>query len=187
MDIFDEIKRDAAAGDMPTNNELGQISAMVSELLTLDDRIAKGNALLTQLNDQRNRLSEVSIPTAMAAIGLAKVTLESGHTLEIKPEVYAAIRADFKNQAFQWLDEHGLGDVVKSEVTYIFGRGEEELSRSLIAMSREQGYGNYKEKRSVHPQTLVALIREQRALGKEFPEEYFSIADIAKTKIKIKA
>jgi hypothetical protein len=184
MDIFDEIVRDAKTGDMPTNTELAQIKDMVSAMLELDDRIAKGTRLLDTLKKQRDHLSEVGIPAKMAEVGLSKLTLDTGQTLELKPEVYASIRADLQEEAFNWLEEHDLGDVIKSEVILVFGRGEEEKTTKLLDLLQENEYGNFTEKKSVHASTLKALIKEQRAKGKEFPEKYFSIADITKSVIK---
>jgi hypothetical protein len=79
-------------------------------------------------------------------------------------------------QAVAWLDSIKCGGVVKDEIKCNLGRGEVAKAKELLEFAKTLDISAV-EKLSVHPGTLKALVKEQRANGVTFPEEFFSIAD----------
>lgn len=169
--------------EVPTNNELSEISRLAARQVALEKSIALMNDDLSQLNEELRNLTESLLPDAMAAVGMQKFTLEDGNNLTIKDEVFAAIRAEQTKGAVRWLEKQGLGDVVKDELKITLGRGETKLAPQFLKLADKLGV-NATEKESIHASTLKALVKEQLAKGVQFPEEYFSIKEFKKSVIK---
>lgn len=163
----------------PNNKELTELSDLAKQQLQLMDEIATVEQTLEALKEQLKHVQESTLPDLMLSLGMSEFRLNNGYRITVKPDIYASIRADKITHAVDWLDEQGLGDVVKDDVTVKFGRGEAEQAKILLAFCRNHKF-NAGEKLSVHPQTLKALIKEQLAKGIEFPDEYFSIAALNK-------
>lgn len=168
---------------LPTKEELSQLSGLVARLLVLQEEVELQEKLLESAKDALRQVQEVAIPEMMSEIGMREFKLENGMKLTIKEDIYASIRKDFINDAVKWLDDNGLGDIVKDKVEVQFARGESEKAKELMSYCSKNRF-SAAETLSVHPQTLKATIKEQMARGEEFPEEFFSIAPVRKAIVK---
>lgn len=168
-----------------TNDELLNISQLVKDQQELEERVAQCEADLEASKEALRNIQEYLLPEAMLSIGMSEFKLSNGTKITIKNDVYASVRKDFIGDAVAWLDENGLGGIVKDQVAVDFGRGEFDNVSELLKFCRTNGL-NANEKLSIHPSTLKATVKEQMANGLEFPEEYFSIAPIKKSIIKSK-
>lgn len=171
--------------ETPTNTELSEISQLAEQQMVLESEVKEYEERLSQANDKLKHIQEVLLPEAMANIGLSEFKLACGAKVSVKDDVYASIRADYMLSAVSWLDSHGLGDIVKDDVSVKFGRGDKAKAEDVVEFCQRSGY-NVTEKLSVHPQTLKATVKEQRARGVQFPEEFFSIMPVRKSVIKVK-
>lgn len=156
--------------------------------LALDQQLREASVknLEEKLADAKKGLRKISeelLPNAMAEVGMESFTLANGYKVTIKDDVFASIRADYKGQALGWLRDHNLGDIVKSDVSMKLTKGEDAKAADVVDLLTEAGY-NPVVSENVHPQTLKAAVKEQMALGVEFPEEFFSIAPFRKSVIK---
>lgn len=132
-------------------------------LLTLSD-------LDSQINEKKKELTALktqTLPDLLNAAKLTALTLEpEGNTpayeVELKPWYSAAIDKDNPAPAHNWLEEHGYGDIIKHTFTISFSRDEHEKVREFRELLNKLGWlRNYEEKRSVHPSTLQAFVKEQ--------------------------
>lgn len=168
---------------LPTKEELSQLSGLVARLLARQEEVELQEKLLESAKDALRQVQEVAIPEMMSEIGMREFELKNGMKLTIKEDIYASIRKDFINDAVKWLDDNGLGDIVKDKVEVQFARGESEKAKELMSFCSKNRF-TAAETLSVHPQTLKATIKEQMARGEEFPEEFFSIAPVRKAIVK---
>lgn len=162
-----------------TNDELKEITDLAKKQIELQDQIAQMEQELSRLNDRLNKVRGELLPQAMDRVGMKKFMTQDGSSITIKDEIFASIRNGKIDQAAAWLDGIGCGDVLKDEVNVKFARGQASIARSILALAEQLGVSAI-EKLSVHPQTLKALVREQRAKGRDFPEEIFAIHDAQK-------
>ena len=118
----------------------------------------------------------------MRALKLKTMKLADGSAIEVKEVYSATIPLDKKDGAFNWLREHGLGDLIKNEVTVSFGRGEDNKAAEYADLARGQGL-EPTQKLKVEPMTLKALFRERSEKNEELPSEHFNLFKGNKTKI----
>ena len=103
-------------------------------------------------------------------------------SVEVKPVYGASISAAKKEEAFNWLRNNGLGDLIKNEITVSFGRNEDNKAAHYAILAQGQGYQPV-QKLKVEPMTLKALVRERLESGQEIPSDLFNVFSGNKTKV----
>ena len=109
-----------------------------------------------------------------------------GLTVERKMIVSASIPQDRKEEAFAWLRENGLDDIIKNDITCSFGKGEDNLAGDVVGILREKGF-DPSTKTHVHPSTLKAFVKERVTDGKPIDLDMFGafIANAAQLRRKV--
>lgn len=151
---------------------LNEMSALARALLDAELAVKDADRALKDAKERERVIREETIPSAMQELGIEKLTLDTGQTLKVGQEVYASIPAAQKPVAFQWLNDHGFGGLIKVEVAAIFGKGEADQARKLSEELSVQGL-SVEMHEDVHPQTLKAFLKEQIAAGNDIPLELF--------------
>tara|TARA_R110000782_G_scaffold6703_5_gene22886 strand:- start:149 stop:703 length:555 start_codon:yes stop_codon:yes gene_type:complete len=177
---FEEDKIDSLAN--AKTNDIKQLSQQVLKLRDLEDKLALKEKELKELKGDMDVLSGEVIPTMMTEMNISKFSLADGAGVECKPVYGASISIAKKEEAFNWLRNNGLGDLIKNEVTVSFGRNEDNKAAEYAGLAQGQGYQPV-QKLKVEPMTLKALVRERLESGKEMPTELFNVFAGSRTKI----
>ena len=171
-----------APQDVDNLTGVNNLSTLVIELQRLEDEIANEEERLKLKKEKADKISNIAIPEIMQALKLKTMKLADGSAIEVKEVYSATIPLDKKDGAFNWLREHGLGDLIKNEVTVSFGRGEDNKAAEYADLARGQGL-EPTQKLKVEPMTLKALFRERSENNQELPSEHFNLFKGNKTKI----
>jgi hypothetical protein len=171
-----------APQDVDNLTGVNNLSTLVIELQKLEDEIENDEERLKIHKEKADKLSNIAIPEIMRALKLKTMKLADGSAIEVKEVYSATIPLDKKDGAFNWLREHGLGDLIKNEVTVSFGRGEDNKAAEYADLARGQGL-EPTQKLKVEPMTLKALFRERSENNQELPSEHFNLFKGNKTKI----
>ncbi len=163
-------------------NDAKSLSDQVIKLRNLEDKISLTENNLKKLQEEADILSGDVIPTMMQEMNIKSIKLEDGSAVEVKPIYGASISAERKEEAFNWLRENGLGDLIKNEVTVSFGRNEDNKAIAYANLAAENGY-QPSQKLKVEPMTLKALVRERIEAGKDMPSDLFNVFAGNRTKI----
>ena len=159
-----------------------RLSDKVLELKDLEDEIANAEASIKKLKEQANQLSMVEIPAMMDEMQITKLKLKDGESVEVKKIYGASIPKDKQEEAFTWLRNNGLGDIIKNDITVTFGKGEDNKAAQYAVLARGQGFEPV-QKVGVNPMTLKALVRERLESGQEMPSDLFNTFAGNQTKI----
>ena len=163
-------------------NNAKALSDQVTKLQSLEDEIDEQEKKLKELKRNQELLSGEVIPTMMTEMNISTLKLADGSAVEVKPVYGASIPAAKKEDAFTWLRENGLGDLIKNEVTVAFGRNEDNKAQQYAVLAQGQGYEPV-QKLKVEPMTLKALVRERLESGQEMPSDLFNVFAGNRTKI----
>ena len=150
----------------------------VNDAKSLSDQVIK----LKKLKKDIEVISGEVIPTMMQEMNLSTLKLSDGSSVEIKPIYGASISPAKKEEAFNWLRNHGLGDLIKNEITVSFGRNEDNKASQYAVLAQGQGYEPV-QKLKVEPMTLKALVRERLESGQEKPSDLFNVFSGNRTKV----
>jgi hypothetical protein len=158
-DIFDE-------GDALANINKGtskELSSLVRQLRITEDEIHDAEEHLKAMKAQKHRLSTDTIPALMDEMGMDRIDVD-GLTVARKMIVHASIPVDRREEAFTWLRENNMDDIIKNDVTCSFGKGEDNIAGDVVGLLQEKGF-DPKTKTHVHPSTLKAFVKEQVTKG----------------------
>jgi len=118
----------------------------------------------------------------MTEMNISTLKLADGSAVEVKPVYGASIPVAKKEEAYTWLRENGLGDLIKNEIAVAFGRNEDNKAMAYATLAQGQGYEPI-QKLKVEPMTLKALVRERLESGQEMPSDLFNVFAGNRTKI----
>ncbi|WP_448506571.1 gp33 family protein [Immundisolibacter sp.] len=170
---------------VPSNSEVYEISSLAHLQIKRQERVNELEVMLKEATEALRKVQEIDLPNAMAQAGVQSITLPTGEKITIKEDVYASIPKDERyNEALDWLRSRGFGDLIKNEVKVVFGRGEEDSAKALVAELNVNGWRNYSVSEGVHASTLKAFMREQLAKGVDIPMELFGATPVTKAIIK---
>ena len=178
LDKMESDVRKPTIGD----NSLKEMADLCAEQVTLEEEMEQLSEQLKAKAASARKLSQEIIPARMSELGLESLTLSDGSSIKIKQLVHASIPVKYREEAFDWLREHGHGDIIKNQVSATFGKGEDTTASNFIDKIEELGY-QPKQKVWVEPMTLKAFVREQIANGSELPADKFGVFIGAETKI----
>lgn len=167
-----------------SDEQLKMISGLADRQVEIEKYIAKAEANLEIAKENWRKIAEKELPNAMQEIGMTEFKLSNGTVISVKQKVYASIPKDNKEPAFAWLRENNLDGVIKNTVAVQFAKGEDAKALELANNLALQGLIP-EQTQNVHPQTLMALIREQLDKGVEVPLEKFGAHVVNQAKVAL--
>ena len=169
--------------DKTTN--INKLADKIKEMQAVQKAIALDEEQIKQKKKHLEYISGEVVPTMLSEMGLSYLKLQDGSSIEVKTNYSATITHANKENAFKWLRENGLGDIIKNEISVSFGRNEDNKAADYAELAKGQGLEPM-QKLKVEPMTLKALVRERIEAGKEMPTELFNVFIGNKTTIKRK-
>ena len=133
---FEEEKREELDGA----NDAKSLSDQVVKLQELEEKLLVKEQEYKEIKRKVELVSSEVIPTMMQEMNISTLKLADGTSVEVKPVYGASIPADKKEDAYKWLRENGLGDLIKNEVTVAFGRSEDNKAQQYAILAQGQGY-----------------------------------------------
>ncbi len=158
-------------------DKLDEIRALARTAQSLEQAVADAEEHLTNLKRMRNHLVEGELPELMDSVGLKSITVEAKGNL---PEFTCAVKtiyrcniganweAERRRAAFEWLENHGHGSLIKTEVNVPFSREDRERVSAFVKLL-EQSNVHYNVKENVHPSTMTSWLREMVERRNETP------------------
>ena len=175
---FEEDQRE----DLDGANDANKLSDQVVKLQELEAELLVKEQEYKEMKRKVELVSSEVIPTMMQEMNISTLKLADGTSVEVKPVYGASIPADKKEEAYKWLRENGLGDLIKNEVTVAFGRSEDNKAQQYAVLAQGQGFEPI-QKLKVEPMTLKALVRERVEAGLDMPSDLFNLFTSNRTKI----
>ena len=168
--------------DLDGANDANKLSEQVVKLQELEAELLVKEQEYKEMKRKVELVSSEVIPTMMQEMNISTLKLADGTSVEVNHVYGASIPADKKEEAYKWLRENGLGDLIKNEVTVAFGRSEDNKAQQYAVLAQGQGFDPV-QKLKVEPMTLKALVRERLESGQEMPSDLFNLFTGNRTKI----
>ena len=166
---------------------LESVSSLLQQQLIMENEVEIAELELKNKKDKLRKLSEEIIPARMTELGMSSTTMVDGSKVDVVENIYVAIPKDPDKSAacYQWLEDNGLGDIIKNNVFVTFGKGEDDKAKQLLDLAAANGF-EPQQKSDVAWATLTALFRERIESGLDMPSDVFSTWIKDKTKISRK-
>lgn len=162
------------------------LRSLADELVDAMAEVERIQEQLTVAQNMVKDLTEVRIPAVAEGLE-GKFDLGDGRSLTIKEEIRASVAGEKLEPAVEWLDSQGYGGIVKRNLTFEFGKDDHERVQAFkeaIAPILKSQRLVLKEKRAIHPQTLVAWVKERLGEGDKLPVDIFGIYRQRVAKVK---
>lgn len=181
MSIIDKMEKESQP-DIKAE-DLGNISDLGRQLTELEEKIRLEEEHLKSLKDDYRKISEDLLPNKLRELGVSEFKLADGTSMSIQQYYSARITPDNRDVCFHWLENNGLGDIIKNTVSANFGRGEDDAASELMTKLENEGH-SLVQKKWVEPMTLKAVVKEQVEKGTDLPLEAFNVYVGQKIKVK---
>tara|TARA_E500000081_G_C6132880_1_gene354785 strand:+ start:1692 stop:2255 length:564 start_codon:yes stop_codon:yes gene_type:complete len=182
--ILEDLEQDQQ--DLMEKSDITTLAKYCNDLARIENNISSHERTLKDLKEQADKISSEIIPNLLAEQGLSSLKLADGSGVDVKKTYSCTIKKDSVESAYTWLRDQGLGDIIKNEVSVVFGKGEDTRANELLSLAEQEGY-QPNQKQKVEPMTLKALYRERIEAGLDMPSEHFHTFVKDQTKISRKS
>lgn len=153
----------------PSQDKLDRLTEKMREARDLKAEIVELEERVKSRKKVFNDITQRDLPDMMneTSQGFLRLEAEGNHpafTFNLLPFYKANISNEEDNAplAYQWLDDHGEGDIIKRTVTASLGRDSEALQQKLLEFLNENGV-DADVKFGVPWNTLTAWLKERHA------------------------
>lgn len=181
--ILEDLEQDQQ--DLMEKSDISTLAKYCNDLARIENNISSHERTLKDLKEQADKISSEIIPNLLAEQGLSSLKLADGSGVDVKKTYSCTIKKDSIEAAYTWLRDQGLGDIIKNEVSVVFGKGEDTRANELLSLAEQEGY-QPNQKQKVEPMTLKALYRERIEAGLDMPSDSFHLFIKDQTKISRK-
>ena len=116
--IFDEMFDDTTL-DKVQQGDMKTLSSLVKDLDQLTIDINEKEEELKSLKLQKHKMSTEQIPAMMDEMGVQRLDVEN-LSVSLKPLINASIPPTRREEAYQWLRENDLDDIIKNDDDKVF-------------------------------------------------------------------
>lgn len=173
--------------ELPNEDELSTIAELAEQQVKLEQQINAAEETVKDLKASYLQMRTETLPEAMKQVGLSEFTLSNGAKISVKDDLNCNIKAANKFSAFAWLRARGHGDIIKNDVLFSFGTGEDEAKQEAIDYAEEKDLP-YSIKEAIHAGTLNAWAKKQLELDdpeQAIPEEIISVFRFSVAKVTL--
>lgn len=179
-----DFSADVGSPSEASGSTLERITVLSLQLIDAIKDVEKADQELKKAKELQRKLEETDLPELMRELGVTDIKLADGSAVKVVDEVQCAITEANRPKAHAWLENHGFGGLIKTNVIVAFARDEREEAKTCAAQIKELTGHDAEVAESVHAATLKSFIKEQLAAGNvALPEALFGIFPYVKAKI----
>lgn len=166
------------------DNILAQIAGVARDIEAAKADVAEAERVLKDKQATLRVLQENTLPDLMNEAGQTELTTTDGLVVTVKDYVRGNPSKEQEPAAVAWLRSVGQGGIVKSRLTADLGKLPEDKVAAAEEALRAQGIRDIARGETVHPQTLLAAVREMLEEGKDVPLGILGIQQMKKAEVK---
>lgn len=180
-----QMEQDAALAQEEADGK--DLTQLGQEALDLEALIASHELEAERLKKELQRLMRYSIPAALSVAGIPGYDFETpdGRTARIAKDtkvVGTLSNAQDKEAAIEYLEENGLRGAIKTRIDIEFDKDEDEQADRVYGLLRQNTNKPVDRDRTIHPQTLMAFVRNKLKEDPDFDFEKVGCVAITEAK-----
>ena len=155
---------------------LKHLHTALEEAISLQELADKMSDDLKTINKTIQSLRTNRIPDLMATLQMEKLTF-GGWDVKVDDFISGSLPKEpqKREQAIQWLVDHGGEDIIKTALSADFGRQEYQKALTVASMIKDKTGCDAVVEEGVHPQTLAKFARERIECGEEIDTEVLGL------------
>jgi hypothetical protein len=166
---------------------LERLNLLAQEQISAEREVAQCEEKLKAAQDKLKDIAEKRLPELMDENGFKEFKLSDGTEIAIKETIRVNVSEDNRPKAINWAVAIGKGGVVKQEMSFKFGKGEDERAAKILAAVKSVDPVIAKDassKKTIAPATMRAMVIECLENGVDVPMDVISIHRQRATEIK---
>ena len=180
---IEDLKKDGAEQAQAERAKLS-----LEDLVKLGDELKQSyikimalEKMLKEENEKAKEISDKKLPQALTDLKLKTFMLSSGEEFELLEVINASITDERRSAAHKWLRDNELGEIIKNNVTFSFGKGEDDDAKKIMDIARELNqnhelsFGEVEQKESVHASTLKSFVNQRIKENQPLPHDLFGV------------
>ena len=172
------------------NDDTKTLGKLCQDLVDAEAEVETIKKLLQEKQAEVLEIKQVEIPQWMADKNLSQLKLNDGSSITVDNFYGITIPSikdpDKRSEAYQWLRDNNLGDLIKNEISARFGRNEDGKAVEFSKLAAANGY-EVEQTLSVASATLKATLKELHTKGAALPpQEIFKTFVGKQAKVKRK-
>ena len=175
-DILSQMAQDSNSRsdqiDKLDDSKLDKVARLAKEANGLQEEVGRQEKELIDARQALRKVTDELLPEALEDLNLEKVVMKDGSEISVKPIYAASIPKDRLAEAYDWLRQHGDGDIIKNNVTVTFAKGEDLDAQAFMVMCDDQGF-TPQQAEKIEPMTLKGWLREKVETGHAIPMDLF--------------
>lgn len=149
--------------------------------MEIEEQLKRVNGKITEI--ERNELPEMFTRAGISGLDVEAIDNHPAFRAELGT-VYTAKIPDGKHEeAYQWFEEQGFGDLVKATIIILFGMQEHEKRLAVMELLNDHSI-EYSVNESVHHSTLKAFVKREIQAGHIVPRDLLGVFIFDEVKIK---
>lgn len=157
------------------DNLMTTLISLADQLEAAESEVERLNALLSEAKKNAKRLEEEDIPNVLEGLE-GDITLSDGRVLKVGTKIRINVPDTKKPTAYKWLEDNGHGALIKREFKIDFDKDQEEWANEFEeSLKNRERPLNVKRSKSVHPQTMLAFVKDQLEKGTDIPKDLFGV------------
>ena len=158
--------------DKLDDSKLDKVARLAKEANIMQGEVGRQEKELIDARKALRKVTDELLPEALEDLSLEKVVMKDGSEISVKPIYAASIPKDRLVEAYDWLRQHGDGDIIKNNVTVTFAKGEDLDAQAFMVMCEDQGF-TPQQAEKIEPMTLKGWLREKVETGHAIPMDLF--------------
>ncbi len=126
---YDDVRGDELG---PGDNILKALASLALDQKRKEAEVARIEEQLNVAKAELKQLAETDIPKLMDEAGMENYTTKDGIKIKINEKIRGSIPKATEAKAFEWLAEHGHGDLIKRLVSVQFNKDEEAWAAKFV-------------------------------------------------------
>lgn len=172
-------------GTEPGAEQIKAIERAVIQAAKIDQEIKELDQLLKHKKADLHKIIIHQLPDALAAANLQEIVTENGTRVKLEEIVSGSLPNDPEKReaALKWLEENDAKDLIETEMSFHFERGQHNSMNALASAADELGL-EHEDRSGVHHMKLKSFIKERMKRGEKTPYDLLGIFIGRKAKIQ---
>lgn len=172
--------------EMPLGeNSLAMLNSYAEQQLAAEQAVAEAQKVLDTAERKLKDLSGRIIPEALEELGITTFKTTDGLTIEVKEKIIAGLSEKNRVEGIKWLEDNGLGKLVKRKIIIMAPKGQPDLADALVGNAQKDGL-EVDDEENVHNTSLAAAIREKLEDGEDVPLDLMGVVRLRFSKVFFK-
>lgn len=164
--------------------QLQDLTALTKKYLEQKARVEELEAQLKEAKAEFAKVEMEDLPNAMELAGVDEIKTDEGIKVAIKDDLTMSIPKAKKFDAYRWLRDHELGELIKNTITVALPKGTDKKADALEKTIQQHGFTPERDE-AANTTSVKAALKKRIMAGDDVPFDTFGIYKVRKAVVSL--